>query len=440
MKQIAFISEHASPLATLGSTDAGGQNVYVAELAKALARKHIKVDVYTRWEDSSLPKVVHWLPGIRVIHVAAGPIQPIPKEHLLSLMPAFLEDMLLFIREQHLNYELVHAHFFMSAWVAGQLKSMLGIPFVVTFHALGHVRRLHQKEADCFPEERLAWEADAVRQADAILAECPQDKSDLMECYDAAPEKIAIVPCGFSHKEFAPYCRQKARKILNLDPNERILLQLGRMVPRKGVDNVISALKFIKNEIENVRLVIVGGASERPDPLHCPETRRLMQLAAGLGVQDRVLFTGRKNRDMLRYYYAAADLFITTPWYEPFGITPLEAMACGTPVIGAHVGGIKYTVADGTTGYLVPPKDPEALARKTVLALRDERKLAQMRTAALQRVNTLFTWKKVAAQVCEVYQEIGRQSRVIELRPSHILTRQAIALGGLSAIMGNSVL
>lgn len=436
MKQIAFISEHASPLATLGGTDAGGQNVYVAEVAKALAKKKYKVDIYTRWEDASLPKVVNWLPGIRVIHMEAGPKMPIPKESLMEVMPAFLQDMLAFIHQEELQYMLVHAHFFMSAWVAVQLKYILNVPFVVTFHALGHVRRIHQQSADCFPAERMQWETEAVRQADAVLAECPQDQEDLITYYGADPEKITIVPCGFSSKEFAPYCRKKARSLLGFRQDERILLQLGRMVPRKGVDNVIQALPFLKNKIDNLKLVIVGGASEQPDPLHCPETGRLQQLAARLGVADQVFFAGRKNRDVLRYYYAAADLFITTPWYEPFGITPLEAMACGTPVIGANVGGIKYTVAHGVTGYLVPPKDPEALAEKALLALKDEAKMARMRSSAIQRVQTLFTWKKVAEMVSQVYGAVGKERRVIQLLPSLDLSRQAVAFTGLSALLG----
>ena len=99
-------------------------------------------------------------------------------------------------------------------------------------------------------------------------------------------------------------------------------------------------------------------ANPIPDPAITPEIGRLQALAREENVEERVRFVGRRGRDDLKYYYSAADVFITVPWYEPFGITPVEAMACGTPVIGSNVGGVKFTVRDGETGYLVPPNDP----------------------------------------------------------------------------------
>jgi D-inositol-3-phosphate glycosyltransferase len=181
---------------------------------------------------------------------------------------------------------------------------------------------------------------------------------------------------------------------------------LGRMVPRKGVDNVISALSFLKNSTQKIRLLIVGGESETPDPAYCPEIGRLQKIAEEAGVSDSVTFVGRRNRKMLKYYYSAADLFITTPWYEPFGITPLESMACGTPVIGANVGGIKYSVKNGETGYLVPPKNPEALAGKINHLLFNSSLIKRMQANALHRVHHLFTWAKIAESIAGVYEDV----------------------------------
>lgn len=191
-KRIAFISEHASPLAILGGIDAGGQNVYVAQLAMHLARVGYAIDIFTRWEDASQPKIVKWLPGVKVIHVKAGPVTYIPKEEMLPYMPEFTTGMLSYIRERGRKYDLVYANFFMSAFVASKIKKLLGIPYVVTFHALGHVRRIHQLEDDKFPEERLQIEGDIVKDADMILAECLQDKQDLMQYYNANPKTISI--------------------------------------------------------------------------------------------------------------------------------------------------------------------------------------------------------------------------------------------------------
>jgi len=405
-KRIAFISEHASPMANLGGVDTGGQNVYVAQLAKHLAAQGYLVDVFTRRENAEIADVINWAPGVRVIHVTAGPAEVIIKEDILQYMDEFKDNMVAFIINQQLHYSLVHANFFMSALVAMGVKKELDIPFVVTFHALGHVRRIHQAEKDKFPEERLTIEEQAVQEADYIIAECPQDKDDLINYYNAPKNKITIIPCGFSSTEFYPMDKEVARKIAGLPQKEHIILQLGRMVPRKGVDNVIRALGKLKGTKKPVKLVIVGGECEELVEETCPEYARLMNIAREYKIEASVIFAGRKNRDQLKFYYNAADVFITTPWYEPFGITPLEAMACGTPVIGSNVGGIKYSVADGETGLLVPAEEPEALAQKITQLVNNEDVLNRMSSNAIKRVNTYFTWARVAEQVETLYKSL----------------------------------
>ena len=427
LQKIAFISEHASPLADLGGVDTGGQNVYVAQLAKFLAIDDLKVDVYTRWDDQTLPQVVEWLPNVRVIHVKAGPVTIVAKEKLLPYMGEFTANMLKFISSGAINYDIVHANFFMSGLVASEIKKALHIPFVVTFHALGYVRRFHQGDSDLFPVERLKIETDVTRSADAVIAECPQDRDDLINYYQVPSEKITIIPCGFCPDEFYPIEKTVARKLLGIPKNEFILLQLGRMVPRKGVDNVVKALGHLKIMGKKAKLVIVGGEHEDPSLLNCPETLRLKNIAKEHGVTDAVHFTGRKNRNQLKYYYAAADIFITTPWYEPFGITPLEAMACGTPVIGANVGGIKYSVIDGKTGALVSPHDPAGLANKVAELLADKGSLTSMGLNAIRRVNQYFTWAKVAVKVNNLYNKILRinQAELVISKMSKRETRAA---------------
>jgi D-inositol-3-phosphate glycosyltransferase len=404
-RKIALISEHASPLADLGGIDTGGQNVYVAQLAKYLVKQNNTVDIYTRCDDASQIQVVNWLPGIRVIHVKAGPMKVIPKERLLPYMDEFKEQMLNYIHARQIHYDMVHANFFMSGLVAMQVKQELNIPFVITFHALGHVRRIHQGNNDRFPIERLKIEEEIVKQADHIIAECPQDREDLISYYKAPEEKITIIPCGFSEQEFHPVSKKHARELLNIPQNEHVILQLGRMVPRKGVDNVVKALGKLKGMGKKAKLIIVGGESENALK-SCPEVSRLQNIAHENGIVDEVHFAGRKSRDQLKYYYAAADVFVSTPWYEPFGITPLEAMACGTPVIGSNVGGIKYSVVDGETGALVPPDDPHTLASKIEELISDSNKLKEMSVNAIRRVNQYFTWAHVAEMVNNLYHKV----------------------------------
>lgn len=405
-RRIAFISEHASPLAALGGVDSGGQNVYVGELARHLAATGHQVDIFTRRDNTQLPEIVSWTSDVRIIHINAGPAAQLEKEKLLPYMPEFTANMLAFMNREAMHYRLIHANFFMSALVAAEIKQMLGIPFVVTFHALGSIRKIFQGEHDKFPAARIDIEKSVVAEADRIIAECPQDKEDLIQYYNAPVDRITVIPCGFSTQEFYPIDRFLARMVLNIKSDEHIILQLGRMVPRKGVDNVIRALARIKKVSVPVRLIVVGGETDDVDPVSNPEIARLQAIAAEEGVEERVTFAGRKSRDILKYYYAAADVFVTTPWYEPFGITPLEAMACGTPVIGSNVGGIKYSVEDGKTGYLVPPNDPDCLAVKLFELLHDPALRKKMGENAIKRVNLHFTWAKVSQQMAAVYERI----------------------------------
>ncbi|HYD63658.1 MAG TPA: glycosyltransferase family 1 protein [Noviherbaspirillum sp.] len=406
MRKIALISEHASPLALIGSTDSGGQNVYVAQIAKQLARLGYLVDIFTRRDSEFQEQVIDWLPGVRVIHVPAGPAHFVPKETMLPYMEQFGRFVIRFARRQKLPYDLMHANFFMSGMVARQVRKSLGIPFVMTFHALGRVRRLNQKEADAFPDIRFAIEERLMQEADRIIAECPQDQADMEQLYGAPTERIDIVPCGFDPDEFWPVTLD-ARQQLGLGQDEFIVLQLGRMVPRKGVDNVIRAIAILKHQYQvRARLLVVGGNAEVPDPVATPELGRLMALTQSLDVEDSVTFTGQRRREQLRYYYSAANVFVTTPWYEPFGITPVEAMACGTPVVGTAVGGIKTTVVDGETGCLVPTNDPEALADRLAWLHRHPHIAQRMGWAGMRRAYQHFTWRNVASHIASVYESV----------------------------------
>jgi histidinol-phosphate phosphatase family protein len=407
---IALISEHASPLGALGGVDSGGQNVYVAQVARELVELGFRVDVFTRRDSPELPEIHTWQDNLRVVHVPAGPPTSIRKEELLRYMDQFTDYMLVFCRRRR-PFDLIHANFWMSALVGADLKQALGIPLVVTFHALGKVRKLHQGQADTFPDERLAIEERVVREADCIVAECPQDKLDQLTLYAADPRKIAVVPCGCDVSEVWPLDRDACRSRLGLPRDQPIILQLGRMVPRKGVDNVVQALARAKHRHRQpAKLIVVGGESDVPDASLTPEIGRLQQLAAEEGVADDVIFFGRKSRHDLKYFYGAADVFVSTPWYEPFGITPLEAMACARPVIGSRVGGLKFSVVHRKTGYLVPPRDPDALADRLARLLGNPGLCERMGNAGLRRVKRMFTWSKVVRSLVRVYEKVLSQS------------------------------
>ncbi|MFC0252904.1 glycosyltransferase [Massilia consociata] len=416
--RIAIISDHASPLAAPGSVDCGGQNVYVAQLARELARAGHQVDVFTRRDAPEQRQVVQWADNIRVIHVPAGPPRYVPKEQMLPHIDTFARFVTRFVRRQHGAYDIVHANFFMSGMVAQQLKQALGLPFVITFHALGRVRRLAQGTADTFPVERMRIEAMLMRAADRIIAECPQDRHDMERLYGAPPSRIAVAPCGFSPDELWPVPMPEARARLGVADGRFVVLQLGRMVPRKGVDTVIQGVAMLRRHYGiDAELLIVGGdaAASGNDGL---ELARLQGVASDLGVAAHVRFAGQQPRAILRDYYSAANVFASTPWYEPFGITPVEAMACARPVIGSEVGGIKSTVHDSVTGFLIPSRDPAALAERLARLHRHPDLAQAMGEAGRRRACELYTWRHVAAQLAAIYNEVVHQTRPDASRPA----------------------
>ena len=404
--RIAMISEHASPLGCLGGADGGGQNVYVGQLALHLARLGYNVDVFTRKDDAALPAVIDWQDGVRIINVPAGPEAQVPKEDLLPFMDAFC-DYMADHWDEFGGYDLVHANFWTSGVVAAGLKERLAVPFVITFHALSRVRRHYQGAADGFPDERDEIEEQLAHAADAVIAECPQDLEDLRTLYGVEEQKLRVVPCGFDPSELYPVAREAARCAVGVDDELPVLLSLGRLVPRKGVDNIVRALGCLRDEHAiAARLMIVGGESDLPDPCLTPEIGRLLGIARQCGVEDLVSFTGRKSHAELRYYYSAADVFITTPWYEPFGMTPLEAMACGTPVVGSAVGGIKHTVEHGVTGLVVEPNRPEELAESLARLLRNRGLAREMGVAGHRRATRLFQWSTIARAIADVFESL----------------------------------
>ncbi|HEX5164521.1 MAG TPA: glycosyltransferase [Thermomicrobiales bacterium] len=406
-RRVAFLSEHASPLALLGSVDAGGQNVYVDEVSRNLVRHGYAVDVFTRRDDPGNQNVVDWAPGVRVINVDVGPSTFVPKDDLWPLMPAFRDAVERFAGRTGTRYDLLHGNFWMSGWVAARLGERFGIPVVQIFHATGRTKRRHQQAADTSPAERIAVEHDVIKSVDRIIAQCPAEETELVADYGADPATVVVIPSAVNIERYRPVDKAEARRRIGLPNGERVIGYVGRMLPRKDPRNIVRALAILNRELAcPATLLLVGGETRDPDPIATPEIGEIQRLAAELGIADRLRFTGKRQPDELRNYYSASDVAVTTPWYEPFGLTPLEAMACGTPVIGSAVGGITYTIADDETGLLVPPRDPDALARAlhAILANADYR--ARMGRAARQRVEREFTWDTVASRTAALYDHL----------------------------------
>ena len=400
-----MISEHASPLAALGGEDSGGQNVYVAELARHLGEMGQRVDVFTRRDSAILPEVVPLERGVRVVHLPAGPAKSVPKDELFPFMGEFRDAFYQFAKKESIAYDLVHANFWMSGWVACEAKRDLGLPFAQTFHALGEIKKREQGAADTSPPERQAAEFRILEQANRVLATCPAEVEELTELYGADPTRLTLVPCGVDARKFRPVDQSKARKKLGL-PDGPTVVYVGRLVPRKGVETLVEAFALLPDPLD-ARLVVVGG---EPGVEVSLEEGRLSALAEDLEVREKVTFTGSRPQKELRLHYGAADVAVTVPHYEPFGMTPLEAMACATPVVGSRVGGIKTSVADGETGYLIPPKDPETLADRLLRLLSDVALRDRMSRGARRRVKERYTWERVARLAAATFLEVATEA------------------------------
>lgn len=412
--RIAWISEHASPVALLGGVDAGGQNVYVDEVSRNLALRGYAVDVFTRRDSEEVAECITWSQGVRVIHLSAGPAQRRPKDELWPFMPEFRDSFLRFMQREELSYDILHGNFWMSGWVASELKQALNIPAVQIFHAMGKTKRRHQRHVDTSPGDRIRVELDIVQRVDRLIAQCPSERSELVNDYHAPAKKVVTIPSAVNIKTFRPVDQADARQRIGLAPDDFVIVYVGRLLPRKDIRNVVRATALLVRKHEqakpgvrpNITLMIVGGETVDPNPAHTPELSELQHLAAELGIRQYVRFIGKRQQDTLRDYYRAGDVVVTTPWYEPFGLTPLEGMACGRPVIGSAVGGITYTVADGETGFLVRPRDPAQLAiRLDTLKEQPELRL-RMGQAARLRVEQEFTWPVVALRTASLYETL----------------------------------
>jgi glycosyltransferase involved in cell wall biosynthesis len=388
--RIAMVSEHASPLAVLGGVDAGGQNVHVAALARALAAAGDEVVVHTRRDDPGLPRTVRMARGVVVDHVDAGPARALPKDALLPYMAALGDGLRVAWEED--PPDVVHTHFWMSAVAALEPAAERGIPLVHTFHALGVVKRRHQGAQDTSPAERLALEQEIARRADHIVATCTDEVFELVRL-GVDRRRMTVIPSGVQLAAITPEGPVEPRT-----PGRHRLVAACRLVERKGLADAVRALALLPR----TELHVAGGP-----PLEAidadPEARRLRALARELGVGDRLVLRGRIDRAAMPALLRSADVVVCVPWYEPFGIVPLEAMAAGVAVVASAVGGHVDTVVDGETGVLVLPRDPVALAAALGPLLGSAEERRRLGAAGRRRAEARYGFDRIAAATRGVY-------------------------------------
>ncbi|MFH1656816.1 MAG: glycosyltransferase [Candidatus Nealsonbacteria bacterium] len=417
-KSVAIISVHSDPSAKLGGHETGGQNVYISELSKRLGQMGWSVDIFTRLTRKRKKMVKSYGKNVNIIYLKAGARYFIPKEEVLDKLPEFLGNFLTYTEENKLNYNIVHGNYYLGGWVASQIKRVLNIPMVETFHSLGHVRcRALEKfgeennNIEKF-EKRLRKEEEIMKTTDRIIATSPSEKKDLMHYYNFELEnKIKIIPCGVNLKRFRKTNLKNARNYINFPKKDKIIIYIGRIDWRKGIETIIRAFPLVLKKLsefeENLKIIVIGGKiGKRGNPADKQEIKRLKNIAQELGIEKKVLFLGKKDQEKLRYYYSASNVFVTSPYYEPFGMTALEAMRCGAPIIVSNIGGLSCIIQNRKTGLFFPPGNHKILSKKIIEILTNNELKNKLTINAEKIVKENYGWENVSSQISKLYQEL----------------------------------
>ena len=412
VERVAILSVHTCPLATLGGKETGGMNVYVRDLSRELSKRGVAVDVFTRSQNPTIEQINDSNLGElgRVIHIPAGPETPLSKSETYANLPQFVEGVQAFVEKDGAHYDLIHSHYWLSGWVAQQLKQSWDVPIMQMFHTLGHMKnRVAQTENEHEIAERVPTEIELVRNVDLIIAATPAERAQLMWLYKADMNRIRIIPPGVDITRFHPVPVEDARREIEIESDVGLILFVGRIEPLKGAETLLRAVSLLHNGDQSrhseVCVVIIGGEATKEYSNENEEMSRLHDLRERLGIDEMVTFLGSRDQDRLQHYYSAAEVLVMPSHYESFGMVALEAMACGTPVIASEVGGLAYLVQNGVTGFHVPDREPEELAGRLSLLLDNPALREEMSQAALERAHQ-YNWPKVTDQIIEAYQSL----------------------------------
>lgn len=407
-KRVALISVHGDPAIEFGKEEAGGQNVYVRHVGEALSQQGWQVDMFTRRVSPDQEAIVEHTPHCRTIRLTAGAPTFIPRDEIFEFLPEFVQAFLRFQQQLETPYCLIHSNYWLSSWVGMELSKKLSIPQTHTYHSLGAVKYKAISTIPLIAKTRLAVEKTCLETVDRVVATSPQER-DHMRSLVSTRGNVDIIPCGTRIDHFGTVTQAEARQQLGIAPDEKVVLYVGRFDPRKGIETLVRAIHRCQaRTTENIRLIIGGGS--RPGHSDGDERDRIESIVAELGLADITQFPGRLTQEELPTYYAAADVSVVPSHYEPFGLVTIEAMACGTPVVGSDVGGLQFTVVPEETGLLAPPKDDAAFACAIDRILLNPDWRNQLGQAARKRVEATFSWDGVAAQLGQLYETLLEES------------------------------
>ncbi len=405
LRHVAMVSVHTSPLERPGTGDAGGLNVYVVETATRLARRGVLVDIFTRATSGSQGDSVRLAPGVTVHHVTAGPLEGLGKDDLPGQLCAFVADF-----SSHLagrpegHFDVIHAHYWLSGQVGWLASDRFDVPLVQTMHTMAKVKNRALASGDQpEPRGREIGEEQVVAAADALVANTPDEARQLVELYGADPATVHVVPPGVALETFRPGPREEARAEVGLEPDAVVLLFVGRIQPLKAPDVLVRAAgEMVRRDPalrERLRVVVLGGLSgsglARP--------RALRRVVAEEGLEDVVHFGPPVSREELASWYRAADLVAVPSHNESFGLVAVEALASGTPVVAARVGGLPVAVGDA--GVLVDGHDPRDWADALTATLEQisDPEARQVWSARAVEHAEEFSWEHTVDRLVEVY-------------------------------------
>lgn len=414
-----MVSEHADPLAPLGGQQSGGQNVYVYELARALSKLGVAVDVFTRWDNRKASQIVKFARRAKVVRLKAGPRHFIPKDKYGQYMPEFVERFLEYSRIKKVKYDLIHTNYYYSGWVGMQLKHILHIPLIHTNHALGLSKMIGLKIPEEILADRLKIEKKIAKLADGIISTSPQEKLNIIKIDKDSEDKISVVPAGVNFLRFKLIGKNAVRKRLGLSETKKIVVFAGRMEKNKGGEVLIRSISNIKKGnskvYENLEVLMFSGDPRKQHKKEKVESNlrhKLHSIINSNKMEKVIKLSQGIDQEKLHYYFCAADVVVVPSFYESFGMVVIEAMACGTPVIASNVGGLKWTVQDGITGFHAKAGDTKGFAREIIKVLSDKNLEKRLSENAVIHAKNNYSWMKIAEKIANIYKKEVEKSEL----------------------------
>ena len=397
--KIAMLSIHSSPIGDLGTRDTGGMSVYVREMAKELGRQGHHIDIFTQHKVGRQDSVLDLYNNVRLVHLPGGKRENITKSSLYEALPQLFNELESFRIKENITYDVVHSHYWLSGVLGLKLQSSWNAHHLITYHTIGAMKSL-----TCLTENsselRLASEKKLAELCDQIVLPTKKEKEHLIQYYHAPVDNIRIVPCGVNLELFKPMDKLSVRRHLGFHVNDLIVLYVGRYTPVKGPDRLLQSFSYLTRP-SLPRLVMVGGDGE-----HSSMFKQLQSKAKMLHIENRLMFAGRVDQEILPQYYNAADVLVVPSYYESFGLVALEALACGTPVVTTSVGAMEDIVKDGVTGYVATDSDPQHFAGY-IEAILQKQKQNGLSPSKIRASVSEFTWSRSAALLLEAYQAVS---------------------------------